>query len=336
MKPQHKRLTFNVLGLALSGLFLYFCFRSMDAESLKRAFLLPKPWYLLGVLALNFVVIAIRTLLWSGLLAPLTSFPFLPLYEVMHIGLMANNLLPLKAGEFFRASFVAKKSKLRYAQVLTTVGLERFFPGFSLIFLLLLVATYLPVPHWITTGAYTMAGVLVGVQIMLILLWRRKPDLTKWEKRHPAIYRTIEFFVHIGEASKALRSFSTFAWLMFLGLLNWIIQILMLMCIEWAFGAKVGFMGTAFVLIAINFAISLPSAPGNLGTFEFAAVLAYQWLGLDKATALGIGFYFHFLQVIPVTLVGLFYYFRWGLKIKDLEEAEAKDADGTLIREEPL
>lgn len=331
MKPQRKKLVFNILGIALSGLFLYFCFRSMDRESLKRAFLLPKPWYLLGVLALNFVVMAIRTLLWAGLLEPLASLPFLTLYEVMHIGMMANNLLPLKAGEFFRASFVAKKARLRYTQVLTTVGLERFFPGISLIFLLLLVATQLPVPHWITNGAYTMACVLVGVLVMLFFLWKRKPDLTKWEKRHPAIYRTIEFFAHIGEASSSMRSIPTFTWLMILGLVNWAAQILMLMLIEWAFGAKVGVMGTAFVLIAINFAISLPSAPGNIGTFEFAAVVAYQWLGLDKPTALGIGFYFHFLQVIPVTLVGLFYYFRWGLKVKDLEDAEEKAAEGSLL-----
>ncbi|MFO1463710.1 MAG: lysylphosphatidylglycerol synthase transmembrane domain-containing protein [bacterium] len=320
-----------MLGIGLSGLFLYFCFHSMDKADLKRAFLLPKPWYLAGVVALNFVVMGLRTLIWGGLLRPLAPLPFLPLFDVMHIGAMANNLLPLKAGEFFRASFVAKKWKLRYAKVLTTVGLERFFTGFSLIILLLLVARALPVPGWVTTGAYTLAGVLIGVQLMLILLWRRKPDLGKWEKRHPAIYRTIEFFAHIGEGSQALKSFSSFSWLLCLGMLTWIVQVAMLMCIEAAFQAKVGFMATAFVLIAINFAISLPSAPGNLGTFEFSAVLAYTWLGLDKPTALGIAFYFHFLQVIPVTLVGLFYYFRWGLRLKDLEEAELKSERIDLI-----
>lgn len=327
MSPRRKRQLFNVLGIALSAIFVYFCFHSLDGQDLRKAFLLPKPWWLLGVVLLNFILMALRALLWSGLLRPLAALPFWTLFDVLHIGYMANNLLPLKAGEFFRASFVAKKWDLRYTQVLTTVGLERFFPGFSLILLSFLVASFLQVPIWIKTGAYTLGAVLVGVQVMLILLWKRKPDLAKWEKRHPAIYRTIEFFYHIGEASQPLRSFSSFAWLLGLAFLSWALQVAMLVCVEAAFGIQVGVLQTTFVLIAINFAIALPSAPSSIGTFEFAAVLAYTWLGLDKATALGIGFYFHFLQVIPVTLVGLFYYFRWGIRLKDLEDAEMKKAE---------
>ncbi|MCE9625935.1 MAG: flippase-like domain-containing protein [Deltaproteobacteria bacterium] len=326
MSPQRKRQIFNALGIVLSGVFLYFCFRSMDAEALKKAFLLPRPWYLLGVLVLNFALMAVRTLLWSELLQPLAPIPFGTLFDVLHIGSMANNLLPLKAGEFFRSSFIAKKFKLSYTQVLTTVGLERYFPGFSLILLLLLVANFLQVPTWLKTGAYSLGAILVGVQVLLILLWKRKPDLAKWEKRHRAIYRIVEFFYHIGEASQPLRSFGSFSWLFFIGLVSWIVQIGMLLCIEAAFQVKVGVMPTAFVLVAINFATAIPSAPSNLGTFEFAAVLAYTWLGLDKATALGIGFYFHFLQAIPITLVGLFFYFRWGVRLKDLESEELETA----------
>ena len=327
MSPQFKRRLFNTLGFILSAIFIYLCFHSLNWADLKKAFLLPRPWWLLGVVILNFILMGLRTLVWSGLLTPLARLPFWTLFDVLHIGYMANNLLPLKAGEFFRASFVAKKWELPYTQVLTTVGLERFFPGFALIILLFVVANFLQVPGWIKTGAYTLGGILVGVQIMLILLWKRKPDLGKWEKRNPVIYRIIEFFYHIGEASQPLRSFGSFSWLLLLGMVSWILQIAMLLCIEEAFQVHLGVMQTTFVLIAINLAIALPSAPSSIGTFEYAAVLAYTWLGLDKATALGIGFYFHFLQVIPVTLVGLFYYFRWGIRLKDMEKTEMQRAE---------
>ncbi len=50
-------------------------------------------------------------------------------------------------------------------------------------------------------------------------------------------------------------------------------------------------------------------------------------MGMDKPTALGIAFYFHFLQVIPVTLVGLFYYFRWGIRLKELGGAVEQQAE---------
>jgi uncharacterized protein (TIRG00374 family) len=237
---------------------------------------------------------------------------------------MANNLLPLKAGEFFRATFVSKKWSLPYAQVLTTVGLERYFSGFVLILLLLLVASFLQIPVWIKTSAYVMGGILIAIQIGLILLWKKKPNLAKWEKRHPLIYRPIEFLYHVGEGSAPLRSIKSFLILMLLSLITWAIQIAMLEIIEAAFQVNIGLMQTTFVVLAINLAIALPSAPSNIGTFEFATILAYTWIGLTKATALGIGFYFHFLQVIPVTFIGLFYYFRWGIRLKDLEKAVEK------------
>ncbi|HCU23481.1 MAG TPA: hypothetical protein DF383_00570 [Deltaproteobacteria bacterium] len=327
MRSARKRQILNLVGISLSALFLYFCFRSLDAESLKKAFLLPRPWWLLGVLALNFSLMAVRSLTWSALLQALARLPFAELFDILHIGYMANNLLPLKAGEFLRASIVAKRKKLPYAQVLTTVGLERFFPGFTLILLLVVVAGFLEVPFWIKTGAYTTGAVLLGVFGMLVLLWNRRPNLEKWKKRHPFFYRIIEFFYHISEASQPLRSPSAFVNLTFLALLGWALQAGMLFCIEAAYQVQIGFFGTLFVLIAINFAVALPSAPSSLGTFEFAAVLAYTYLGLDKATALGIGFYFHFLQAIPITLIGLFYYFRLGIKLKDLEEAEERKVE---------
>jgi glycosyltransferase 2 family protein len=261
------------------------------------------------------------------LLQPLGAPPFEMLFDILHLGYMANNLLPLKAGEFFRASFVSKKFKIPYAQVLTTVGLERYFAGFSLILILLVVAGTLHLPVWIKTGAYVMGAVLLGVQLVLIVIWKKALRLEDWEHRHPFIYHIVEFLFHIGEGSQPLRSFKSFISLNGLALLTWLTQAAMLKIIERAFHVPLGIFPSLFVLIAINLAIALPSAPGNLGTFELAAVLAYSFLGVEKPIALGIGFYFHFLQVIPVTLVGLFYYVRWGIRLKDVEQAVEEKAE---------
>ncbi len=326
MSPKQKRQIVNLLGIFLSALFLYLCFRSLDLHALRQVFLLPRPWLLSGVILLNFAFMAIRTVMWSMLLKPIQPLPFWTLFDVLHLGYMANNLLPLKAGEFFRASFVSKKWSLPYTQVLTTVGLERYFSGFSLILILLVVSGFLQIPVWLKTGAYVLGAILLGVQISLIILWKKKPNLENWEHRHPAIYRTIEFLFHVGEGSQPLRSFKSFFLLILLGFATWLTQAGMLILIEEAFQIHVGFFGTFFVLIAVNLAIALPSAPSNIGTFEFATVLAYTWLQVDKASALGIGFYFHFLQVIPITLVGLFYYFRWGIRLKDMEKAVEEKA----------
>jgi uncharacterized membrane protein YbhN (UPF0104 family) len=169
------------------------------------------------------------------------------------------------------------------------------------------------------SGIYMIGAVLIAIQIILMVIWKNTPDLQRWEKRHPLLYRIIEFFSHISEGSQPLRSGKSFSILLFYALLAWFCQLAMLKIIEAAYGVHISWAATLFVMVAINVAIALPSAPGNLGTFEFAAILGYAFVGIDRPTGLGIGIFFHFLQVIPVTLIGLIYYFRWGLRFKDME-----------------
>jgi hypothetical protein len=321
MSPKQKRYLYNTGGILLSVLFIYFCVHSLKNEDLSRVFSVPRPWYLLAVVALNGVLMALRTYLWMLLLSPIKALPFGTLFDILHVGYMANNLLPLKAGEFFRSSFVAKKWQLPYARVLTTVGLERFFAGLSLLLIFFAITFWLELPLWLKSGAYSLMGVLMAVQVWLWILWVRKPDLQKWKERHPLIYHFIKVMDHIEKGSSVLKNPRAFFVLLLLGLLGWCCQAYMLRLIESAYQITLPWPATLFVLVAINLAISLPSAPSNLGTFEFAAILAYSFVGIDKATGLGIALFFHFLQVIPVTLIGLFYYWRWGIRFKDIERA---------------
>ncbi len=327
MQVKQRRWLLNVGGIILSILFLYLCFHSLDAQAIKQTFFISRPWLLVVVVLLNVLLLVVRTYIWDLLIRPLARLPFWTLFDLMHVGYMANNLLPLKAGEFFRASFISKKWKLNYTQVLTTVGLEKYFEGFALLILFVIVALNLSIPVWIKTGALVLGMMLVSIQILLISLWKQKIDLSKWEKKHPLIYHPIKFFYHIGEGSQTLRSGSSFLTLLSWGMLTWGIQWVMLRLIEVAFHLQVNPFVTFFVIIAINLAISLPSAPGNLGTFELATVLAYTSQGVDRVTALGVAFYFHFLQIIPVTLIGLYYYFRWGIRMRELEHAVETKAE---------
>ena len=45
---------------------------------------------------------------------------------------------------------------------------------------------------------------------------------------------------------------------------------------------------TLVVLASVALATMLPVAPGNLGVYEGAALLAYRWAGVDPETALAL------------------------------------------------
>lgn len=319
MTPRQKRHLYNFGGIFLSLLFIYFCYRLLEKDKIGQIFSIQRPWLLVPVVFMNFGVMALRAEIWRYMLNYLVRIPYTTLFDILNVGYMANNLLPLKAGDFFRASFVSRRWKTSYTPVLTTVGLERYFSGLSLLVLFFILAAFLQIPWWIKTGVYGTGAVLLTVQAGLLLIWKKKPNLDIWKKRHPLIFRIVQFFAHVGEGSAPLKSPKGYLILIFYSLIAWFAQAIMLRFIEVAYGVHVDWASTVFVVAAINLAIVLPTAPGNLGTFELAAILAYTFVGVDRATALGMGIFFHFLQVIPVTLLGLVFYFRWGLRFQEIE-----------------
>jgi glycosyltransferase 2 family protein len=330
MSPRRKRYLYNIGGISLSALFIYFCFHFLKGQNVSNVFAIPYPWYFFLVVILNLPLMGLHTYSWKTLLVPIKRLPFWTLFDILHMGYMGNNLLPLKAGEFFRSSFIAKKWSLPYTRVLTTVGLERFFAGISLLILFLLVTFWLALPVWLKTSAYTLLAILLAVQIWLWILWTKKPNVDSWQSRHPVIYHFIKTMDHIEEGSAVLKDPKMFLWLVLVGLTTWGCQALMLRLCQMAYGISLSWPATIFVLVAINLAIVLPSAPGNIGTFQLAAILAYNFVGIDRATGLGIGIFFHILQVLPTTLIGLFYFWRWGIRFKDMERVAEDQLEEVL------
>ena len=64
------------------------------------------------------------------------------------------------------------------------------------------------------------------------------------------------------------------------------------------------------VLTFVGFGISIPSAPGYIGVWHAAAVLALSMFGVSQATALGYALLYHASQFVPITLLGWFFLVR--------------------------
>ncbi len=75
-----------------------------------------------------------------------------------------------------------------------------------------------------------------------------------------------------------------------------------------AVGLNLPVAAAILVLLAVNLALALPFAPpGNLGTLEWGATLALLGFGVSKEQALAFGLVYHFLQILPIGLLGLLF-----------------------------
>jgi uncharacterized protein (TIRG00374 family) len=82
------------------------------------------------------------------------------------------------------------------------------------------------------------------------------------------------------------------------------------------------FFTAALVMAIVNLAILIPSTPGGIGIFEFVGMAILTPLGIPKESATGYMLLVHLVVLIPITLWGMYYFFREGLSFSKLEKEQ--------------
>jgi uncharacterized membrane protein YbhN (UPF0104 family) len=72
------------------------------------------------------------------------------------------------------------------------------------------------------------------------------------------------------------------------------------------------------VLAFVGIGVSLPSAPGFVGTFQFFTVAALALFAVDEQQAFGFSVLHHMAQYIPITLFGWILLVREQMSLGDL------------------
>jgi uncharacterized membrane protein YbhN (UPF0104 family) len=128
-----------LVGLLLSGFFLYWVFRPVDFQQLGQA-LIDFQWLwafpFLVVTALSLYLRAVR---WRILLSPVADLSSRRLFSPLMAGFALNNLLPARAGEFARALFLNRADGLPLAPTFATIVVERLMDMIVLLSLLAFV-----------------------------------------------------------------------------------------------------------------------------------------------------------------------------------------------------
>ena len=126
------------VGIVISGLFIYLAFRKSDFSEIVSILGSSRySWYIWSLAALALHVY-LKSLRWQFILSSLKQITTVSAFSNVMIGLMANNILPARLGEFVRIYSMAKTEKLRQSSVLSTLIVERLFDGYCLILFLVI------------------------------------------------------------------------------------------------------------------------------------------------------------------------------------------------------
>jgi len=134
------------LGFVISVGILYLAFHRIDFRLLLESLQDANYLYLIPIVAIIFLSMALRALRWGYLLRPLKKIGFPNLFEGILIGFMANNVLPVRMGEFVRAYIIGRSEKISKTASFGTIVVERLFDGFTVLALLVVVLTFIQLP----------------------------------------------------------------------------------------------------------------------------------------------------------------------------------------------
>jgi len=275
----------------------------------------------------------IRALRWRWLLMGGKRVSFDSLFSATMIGFMANNVLPLRLGEFVRAWALARREGMSKTTVLATVVVERIVDMLTLLGIFGMSLLVHPIGResqaWQLTrrGAIALVVLSVGFTIFMVIL-ERQPGLmrglvarvARWlPARHRD--RAVTALDHFVEGLGLFRDIPRLIWVFALSFLMFGMFVVALQVSMLALRIAVPWDAGLTMLVITAIGIMVPAAPGYIGTMNAACVAGLLLFNVGKDQSVPFSWFYWVGQWIPVTALGLYYLRREGLSLHSLGEA---------------
>ena len=324
------------LGLAISLVFVYWTVRGLEWDSFWVAVKSAEYWWLIPGVAMYMIAVWARAWRWHYLLKPIKPISTNKMFPIVCIGYMGNNIYPARAGEVLRAVILKRKEGVSVSSALATVIVERVFDG-----VVMLAFVFLNLPELARINSESgFVGDIQSLSIWgtalflgalaLFLLAAMFPHVTArvglWfivhltpKRLHERIISVMNKFL---DGLASLRSPANVLMVFATSVVIWLFETGKYWFVMHAFDFEVSFFALMLMNGIANLATTLPSAPGNIGTFDTPGIAVLTAYGVDKALATGYTLVLHVALWIVPTALGAYFLAREGIKWNENIRAE--------------
>ena len=244
-----------------------------------------RPGWILAGIAANAAILVCWGGYWKAL-RPSGEVPvsFRRMLEIVAASSSLMNTLPFGGGHASSLVLLIRRGAMTQRGALSLLALDQLGEGVAKMSIFVAVALLVPLPIWMRAGVITVAA---GVGAWLVTLAvasryaRELAILKSWRQSAAALAGVL-----------AMK----------------IAQALAILAVQRAFGVDLSAGGTLLVFAAITLGTMIPIAPGNLGTFEASAFVAYRYLGLPADQALGLAIMQHVCFMVPSVGIGYLFF----------------------------
>jgi uncharacterized protein (TIRG00374 family) len=270
-------------------------------------------------------------------------------FSCTSIGLLANVLLPVRMGALLNpyVLFLLLRRRGAHTPFATTLGMtvtEQLFAAAVFVFLSLAFVSVLGVPSW-------ALQTLIAAAILLVLAFGGGVALQRSRRRwgapatggaagdggrRGAAGRLRRFLPQLVDSQRILRRPLAALTVAGVQTLAWIVQLSAAVAVLHAFHlGGAGWRAAALVLVLTNLIGILPLTPGNVGTFQVAAVAALAAYGVGSGPAMAFALGLQGVQLLVAVLAGVVSLGLEDLTLKDLA-GKSRHAAWALGQVEPV
>ena len=326
--------------------FLYFSFRGTDFASLWMILSKTNYWWVIALVPTLLASHLLRAWRWEYLMRPIKKdLKFRNLWAAMMVGYMLNNVLP-KVGEIVRPYAITKLEHVPSSAAFGTVIVERIFDIISFMIFIILIPTVYNGPLtqsfpwleeaglWITLVTLGLMGLFVFLMLRRDLVVRLLGFVTK--RLSPAKGRRLESITHsFLDGFLFVKDTKNYFIIGILSILIWALYILMMYLPFYGFhidGVNIVERysldwRTAFVVQAISSIGMIIPTPGATGPYHYFVIQTLTKLySVDAEIARSYAAATHAVAMVGTTLVGLYYFFKDKIHLREVTTAPETDA----------
>ena len=295
-----------------------------DISSLETQFANVRWLWLALAVGLNLVSVGAGALAWwtvtnESMAAPRPGYR--DVFSAFSVGLLANAILPGRAGELARVAVLAPHVRERdgaWAILAGTVVAYRLLDLVPSLALAGIVVATAPIPHWALTSLGILAAVGCASLALGVALAVRhehaQPDELGRVRRLLNMVRTGLGVLHSPLAATTAVLHQCVAWTA---------QLLAVWATMRAFHIALPLSTAALVLVLVNIAILFPLWPGNVGVLQAAVAVPLGWFGVAYANGLAFGIGLQATETTIGVTLGLICLAREGMSLADLKRTPA-------------
>lgn len=320
----------TIVGILISVVALYLAMPPREEwANVAAAFARVRYVYVIPIAFVAVYSIIVRCQRWRLLLRPVGDIALMPLVSATAIGFLCNMILPLRIGEVVRPVLLARRTATPVSSVLASVVLERLLDMLTILMFLGMVMYLTPVSDTIRRSGLVFLVLAIIAVTTVVALQRQHPvavALTRWglarlperlrDRAEAALQSFIGGLQGIGDgrALAGIFAYSVYLWIVIAS----VFAIGFIAC-----DLPVPTVSGALALVTIVAgAVSAPSAPGFIGTFQAGCIVALGLFGITRADAVPYSFVVWATQWLTQIVLGVVFLLRENISFQDVRAAE--------------